>query len=92
MIKSFKNKGLAAFFYTGDKGGINPQHAARLARVLDRLHSATVLKDMNYPGANLHKLAGNKKGLYSVKITGNWRIIFQFKGGNAYYVEYTDYH
>ena len=61
MIRSFKHKGLEDFFYTGKKKGIRPEHADRLERILDRLNSADELKDMNYPGSDLHKLSGDKK-------------------------------
>jgi AraC-like DNA-binding protein len=47
---------------------------------------------MNYPGSKLHELKGKSKGTWSVKLSGNWRITFQFKEGHAYVVDYTDYH
>lgn len=47
---------------------------------------------MNYPGSLLHQLSGDKKGFYSVKVSGNWRIFFQFIDGDAYAVNYDDYH
>ena len=71
MIKSFKHKGLESFFYTGKKRGINPDHADKLELILDRLNAAHEIKDMNYPGSNLHKLTGDKKGQYAVKVSGN---------------------
>lgn len=92
MIKSFKHKGLEQFFRTGSKKGVNPVHAEKLERILDRLHAANDLKDMNYPGSNLHVLSGDRKGQYSVKASGNWRIIFEFDNGDAYVVDYDDYH
>jgi proteic killer suppression protein len=92
MIKSFKHKGLKEFFYSGSKKGIRPEHANKLERILDRLNAANEIKDMNYPGSNLHKLSGDKKGLYAVKVTGNWRIFFEFIEGDAYIVDYDDYH
>ena len=92
MIKSFKHKGLETFFYTGKKKGIRPEHAIRLERILDRLNAADEAKDMNYPGSDLHKLSGNKKGQYAVKVSGNWRIFFEFVEGNVYIVDYDDYH
>ncbi|MBC8553054.1 MAG: type II toxin-antitoxin system RelE/ParE family toxin [Candidatus Brocadiales bacterium] len=92
MIKSFKHKGLENFFYTGKKKGIRPEHAIRLERILDRLNATDEVKDMNYPGSNLHKLSGNKKGQYAVKVSGNWRIFFEFVEGNVYIVDYDDYH
>ena len=92
MIKSFKHKGLETFFYTGKKKGIRPEHAIRLERILDRLNAADEVKDMNYPGSDLHKLSGNKKGQYAVKVSGNWRIFFEFVEGNVYIVDCDDYH
>ena len=79
-------------FYTVKKKGIKLEHADRLERILDRLNSANMIKDMNYPGSNLHKLTGDKKGQYAVKVSGNWRVFFEFSGGNAYVVNYDDYH
>jgi proteic killer suppression protein len=92
MIKSFKHKGLENFFYSGTKKGIKPEHAGKLERVLDRLNAADDLKDMNYPGSNLHALSGDRKGQYSVKISGNWRVTFEFVNSDAYVVDYDDYH
>ncbi len=92
MIKPFKHKGLEEFFYTGKKKGIMPEHSDRLAIILDRLNAANDVKDMNYPGSNLHKLSGEKKGQYAVKVSGNWRVFFEFIEGDAYIVDYADYH
>ena len=92
MIKSFKHKGLEKFFYSGNKKGIRPEHADRLARILDRLNAAAEIRDMNYPGSFLHQLTGDKKSLHSVRVSGNWRVFFQFIDGDAYIVDYDDYH
>ena len=92
MIKSFKHIGLEKFFYSGSKKGIKPEHASRLERLLDRLNAATEIKDMNFPGSYLHELKGNKDGLYSVRVSGNWRVFFEFTEGDAYIVDYDDYH
>lgn len=92
MIESFVHKGLGKFFYDGDKKGIQPQHAQRLADILDRLDAAKVITDMNYPGSNLHQLKGKMRQLWSVKVSGNWRVVFSFEESNAYDVNYIDYH
>jgi len=92
VIKSFNHKGLKEFFFTGRKKGIRPEYADRLERILDRLNAANEIKDINYPGSNLHKLSGDKKGLYAVKVSGNWRVFFEFIEGDAYIVDYDDYH
>ncbi len=92
MIKSFKHKGLENFFYEGSKKGIRPEHAKKLERILDRLQAAENVKDMNYPGSYLHQLSGDKDGQYSVRVSGNWRVFFEFIKGDAYIVDYDDYH
>ena len=92
MIKNFKHKGLERFFYDGDKSGIIPQHAQKLGDILDTLDAAHEIKDMNFPGSELHLLKGKYLNFWAVKVSGNWRIIFKFKDGNAYDVDYLDYH
>ena len=50
MILSFRHKGLEAFFRTGSKAGIQPEHAIRIANILVRLNSAQTPNDMNFLG------------------------------------------
>jgi len=92
MIKSFEHKGLQAFFETGNKAGIQPHHAPKLARLLARLHAAKVPEDMNVPGWRLHPLVGSLAGHYSVFVNGNWRLTFRFDDGDAVLVDYQDDH
>jgi len=92
MIKSFKHKGLKRFFTTGSTSGINPAHADRLQERLQALHTALTIDDMNLPGWRLHSLKGDRAGLWAVNVSGNWRVVFQFKDGHAYVVNYEDYH
>lgn len=92
MIKSFKHKGLKTFFYTGNLGQINAQHAAKLARILDRLNASSTSRDMNLPSYKLHPLSGKEKGVWSVWVNGNWRVTFQFDGVDVINVDYRDYH
>ncbi|PNV74962.1 type II toxin-antitoxin system RelE/ParE family toxin [Leptospira inadai] len=92
MILSFKHKGLEQFFETGSKKGIQPDHADKLARILDRLDSSISPKDMNLPAYRLHPLKGKEKVRWSVWINGNWRITFEFASENAILVDYEDYH
>lgn len=92
MIKSFLHAGLEDFFYDGTKKGINPKQSKKLERILDRLYAAKNIKDMMYPGSGLHLLEPKNAGRWAVKVTGNWRIIFSFEEGNAYDIDYKDYH
>ena len=92
MITGFKHKGLERFFSTGSKAGIQPNHAERLRLILGRLNASTSPQDMNLPGVVLHELRGNRKGTWSARVSGNWRVTFGFDGKNAVDVDYEDYH
>ena len=92
MIRSFRHKGLAKFFETGSKAGIQPQHAERLRLILGRLSAATAPKDMSLPGLSLHELLGGRKSTWAVSVSGNWRVTFKFVGKDADTVDYEDYH
>ncbi len=92
MIKSFRHDGLKAFYETGSKAGIRPDHATRLRRILGVLDGATTVEQVRLPGFDLHKLGGNLADYWSVKVNGNWRVIFQFNAGEVELVDYLDYH
>ena len=92
MIKSFAHKGLENFFFDGSKKGIQAKHANRLAMILDLLDAAHQITDMNFPGSKLHLLQPKHHGVWSVKVSGNWRVTFLFEDGDAYQVNYIDYH
>ncbi len=40
----------------------------------------------------MHQLRGNLRGFWSIRITGNWRIVFRFEGDDVYDVDLVDYH
>ena len=92
MIKSFQHKGLKDFFESGSKKGIQPEHAAKLGRILDRLDASINPEDMNLPGYRLHQLKGDRQDFWAVVVNGNWRVVFYFEGQDAYLVDYLDYH
>lgn len=92
MILSFKHKGLQKFYETGSTAGIQSIHKKRLKIQLVALDTATCIEDMNIPGFNLHELTGKRKGIFSIKVNGNWRITFKFENSNVSLVNYEDYH
>jgi proteic killer suppression protein len=92
MIQRFKHKGLRRLFETGSSTGINPQHEKRLRQILALLETAETLDDMDLPGLNLHELKGGRKGIWSVKVSGNWRVTFKLQKGDASDINYEDYH
>lgn len=92
MIQSFKHKGLKLFFESGNYSKVQPAHRKRLKLILTILHAASDVKDLNYPGSNLHRLSGEFKDYRAVNVSGNWRIIFRLEDGDVFDVDYLDYH
>ena len=92
MIRSFKHKGLERFFLKGTKSGIQAKHASTLRLILSRLNASLDPQDMNLPGLHLHQLSGEDEGIWSVRVSGNWRVTFRFIERDAEIVNYEDYH
>ncbi len=60
--------------------------------LLAALDTAQSIEDMNVAGFRLHPLRGQQRGRWSAWVDGNWRMTFEFHQGNAYVVDYEDYH
>ena len=92
MIKSFRHKGLKRLYETGKTSGVQMAHTNRLRMQLVALDTSRTIEDMDIPGFKLHPLKGKLKGRWSVSVSGNWRITFEFRDGNAFVLNYEDYH
>ena len=92
MIRSFRHKGIEAYFRTGKTQGIQARHAPRLRLQLALLDKASVPSDMAAPGWKLHPLKGKLANHWTVWVSGNWRLTFTFANGDAELVDYQDYH
>ena len=92
MIKSFRHKGLKRLYETGKTSGIQTTHTNRLRMQLVALDTSRTIEDMDIPGFKLHPLKGKLKGRWSVSVSDNWRITFEFQEGNAFVLDYEDYH
>ena len=92
MIKRFRQKGLEALFRTGSTKGLDAQVAAKLRRMLVRLNDGPLPEAMSLPGYKLHQLKGDREGSWSVRVTGNLRLIFDIEGEDATNVDLDDYH
>jgi proteic killer suppression protein len=68
------------------------EHTAKLRYIRARLDAAGAAGDMNLPGFRLHPLKSELKGFRTVTVRANWRIISRFSEGDAFDVDYDDYH
>jgi proteic killer suppression protein len=92
-LKNFRDKEAEKIFnrLLSRKLPQNIQHLARRKLVI--LDAATELTTLRVPPGNrLEPLKGDRKGQYRIRINEQWRICFQWKTGDAYDVEITDYH
>jgi toxin HigB-1 len=92
VIETFRHKGLKRLFVDGDSSKLRADQVTRIEDALAHLDMATKPNDLDLPGYRLHQLRGESKGVWSVTISGNWRITFQFADGNAFDVDLVDYH
>jgi toxin HigB-1 len=92
MIKSFRHKGLRQLFEHDEGGKLPADMLVRIKIILSALHAAEDVAGMDIPTFRLHALKGDLKGLFSVTVRANWRIIFRFEDGNAFDVDFVDYH
>ncbi|WP_337049961.1 type II toxin-antitoxin system RelE/ParE family toxin [Serratia fonticola] len=92
MIKSFKHKGLKQLFEKGATSGVSAQDADRINDRLQAIDVANEIGELNRQIYKLHPLRGDRDGYWSITVRANWRITFQFINGDAYILNYEDYH
>jgi len=95
QLLRFRDKGLRQLYEDGSTRGIPSSMADKLRRLLFALETAETLSQLSrFPGWKLHPLKGNLKGLWSLTVTGNWRLIFRYdeQTNTASDVDLIDYH
>lgn len=92
MIVNFRHKGLRDLFLHGQTAGVKREHVKRLRHRLAVIDAASCINDINMPGYRLHPLSGNRHGTWAISVSGQWRLTFEFVNGDAYILDYEDYH
>jgi proteic killer suppression protein len=92
MIRSIRHRGLKLLFERDDRSKLRPDLVDKIVRLLTRLNAAGTIEDMDVQGFGLHRLSGDLRGFWSVTVSRNWRIVFHFENGNAFDVDFVDYH
>lgn len=93
MIKSFADKRTVALFLGKPIKGVPSDIAQRAHRKLVMIDKSAVVEDMrNPPGNRLEHLDGDRAGQYSIRVNKQWRICLKWIDGDAYDVEFCDYH
>ena len=92
MIKSISSKPLRLFHEKDDASKLPASQLGKIGLILGLLDAAVAPSDMDFPGSGLHKLSGDLKEYWAVKVSGNYRIIFKFEDEGVTDVDYLDYH
>jgi proteic killer suppression protein len=92
LIRSFKSKALAELWAEGRTKLIDARMHRRVLLRLDRLDVAARAEDMNLPGFDFHTLKGFAPTRYSVHVNGPWCLTFEFEEGDAWWVDFEQYH
>ncbi len=87
-----RHKGLRALHERDDRARVPADLAPRLRRILFRLQEATDPGSADAPGFRLHPLKGDRAGQWSVRVSGNWRVVFRFENAEVVDVDLIDYH
>jgi len=51
-----------------------------------------MVDDMNIPGWGFHELKASRENINSITVNGYWQMTFEFNDGNAFILNYEDYH
>jgi len=93
VIKSFRDKGTESIYQRLHSRRLPPEIQRVALRKLRMLNNAQSLNDLRVPPANrLEKLSGSRARQHSIRINDQWRICFEWRDGDVYDVEITDYH
>ena len=91
----FRHKGLKQLHEDDNAKGVPPAMADKLRKLLFALETAETIDQLGcFPGWKLHPLKGERKGFWSLTVTGNWRLIFLYDEGanTAADIDLLDYH
>jgi proteic killer suppression protein len=85
--------GLKRLYEDDDSSALPARVAEKLKKMLAVLEFADDLSQVKtVPGWKLHPLKGNRKGEYSLTVTGNWRLTFRLEGRTISELNFEDYH
>jgi len=92
-IRNIVHKGLRKLYMDDSAKGLPPDAVDKLRAML------TYMQDMQdperlraFPLWKAHQLAGDRKGVWSLHVTRNWRLTFRIKDSQIFDVDYEDYH
>ncbi|MGB8580577.1 MAG: type II toxin-antitoxin system RelE/ParE family toxin [Candidatus Sulfotelmatobacter sp.] len=95
QLVRFRHKALRQLHQDGKTKGVPSAMTDKLRKLLFALETAETLEQVSrFPGWNLHPLKGDRKGSWSLTVTGNWRLTFHYdeQMNIASDIDLVDYH
>lgn len=90
--RRIRHKGLRLLYEKDEARRINPNWLSKLKRILAALNTITAPEELDLPGYGFHKLQGDRSGTYSLSVTRNWRVTFEWDLDGPHNVDLEDYH
>ena len=94
-IRNVLHRGLRQFIEDDSAAALQPAVVQKLRRILTFLQDMEREEELRaVPGWKAHRLAGDRKGVWSLSVTKNWRLTFRIDraGGEIIDLNYEDYH
>jgi len=93
MIRSFRDRVTESVSNGICPKGFPADLVSVARRKLGMIHAAVELRDLRSPLNNkLHALEKGRKGQHAIWVNRRCRVCFEWRNGDAYNVEITDYH
>ena len=92
MIQNIRHKGLRLYYQEGNGSQLPAAQLGKLSRFLSALDAISSEDDIRALRSGVHPLKGTYKGLWSLTVTGNYRLVFRWEGPDIFDVDYLDYH
>lgn len=90
---SISHRGLRRFIEANDVRELRGDLVPRIRRVITALVLASGPETiLGPPGWRIHQLAGDRAGVWSISVSGNWRITFKVNGAEIHDLNLEDYH
>ena len=92
MIVTIRHKNLRQYYEDGNGGKLPFDQLSKISRILTALDAVSSENDIMALGSGIHKLTGNLKDFWALKVSANYRITFKFEDVDVFDVDYVDYH
>ena len=93
MIRSFRDRDTERFFQRQASRSLPADIQRAALRKLVILDAAELLQDLRLPPGNrLEPLKGNLRGMHSIRVNDQWRLVFRWTDTGPVDVDVVDYH